>query len=220
MPRPGEGGAGKMPSVEFAEFAGRKVTFGLVMCQPRAGNTKAPQPARAARSVTKQIARKLHPGGGDVKHGILAHHPWPAVDKVNENKATARHECGFEPREGFGNVFEMMKRGVADDGVECFIQREPVGVGPAVFHVGCGALAAGDGEHGFGDVDGDDGIEALGEFEGEQPGAAAHVQNAATAFGQMPDKEIMVAFQRGGGVIRFREVIEGLGVVCLHAEEF
>lgn len=68
-----------MPSVEFAEFAGRKVTFGLVMCQPRAGNTKAPQPARAARSMTKQIARKLHPGGGDVKHGILAHHPQSSI---------------------------------------------------------------------------------------------------------------------------------------------
>jgi len=213
MPCPGKGGAGKMPSIKGAEFAGRKVTVGLVVRQPPVGNTKAPQTARSAPSVTKQIAGKLHPGGGDVKDRIPAHDPWPAVDQVKENEAPARTERGFEPCKGFGNVFEMMKGGMADDGVECFIEHEPVDIGQAVFHVGRGALAAGDGEHGFGDVDGGDGIEALGEFEGEQPGAAAHVQSMATALGQIPEKEIMVAFQRGGGVVRFREVIEGLGVV-------
>ena len=205
-----------MPSVEFAEFGGRKVTFGPMMFQPRAGNAKVPQAARATQPVTKQIARKLRTGGGDVKRGKPAHYSWPAIDNVDENETTAGSERGFQPREGFGNVFEMMKRGVADNGIECFLQHELVGVGLAVFHVGCGALSAGDSEHGFGNVDGDDGIELFGEFKGKQTGAAAHVQHATTVFRQMPDKKIMVAFQRSGGVISFREVIEGFRVVCLH----
>jgi len=114
----------------------------------------------------------------------------------------------------------MMKRSVADDGIEVFLQREPVGVSPAVFHISCGALAAGDGEHGFGNVDGEDGIKAPGKFQGEQANTAAHVQHAAAAFGQMADEEIMLAFQGDEGVVRFRDMIEGSGVVRLHGEKF
>ena len=208
-----------MPSVEFAEFGGRKQMFGLVMVQPRAGNTKAPQTARATWSVTKQIARQFGGGGGNSKNGIPLHYFWPAIDNVDENEAAARSERGFQPREGFGNAIEMMEGGVADNGVECFFQREPVGVDPAVFDVGCRALAPGDGEHGLGNIDGGDGIEVFGEFQGEQADAAAHVQDPATALGQMTDEEIMFAFQGDEGVIRFGDVIKGSGVVCLHAVE-
>jgi hypothetical protein len=196
------------------------MAFGMVMFQPRAGNPKSQQTACATHSVTKQIARKFQPSGSEVKNGITTHNPRPAVDEVNNYEASTGRERCFEPREHFGNVIEMMKRGVADDGVEFFIKREPVGIGQAVFHVRRSALAAGDGKHGFGNINGSNGIEVPRKFEGQQAGAAAHVQNAATAVGQMSNEEIMIAFERHGSVIRFRQVIKGFKPVCLHSAEF
>ena len=65
----------------------------------------------------------------------------------------------------------------------------------AVFDIGDAPFLAGDGEHWFRKVDGNNRLEMAGEFVSEKAGSATDVEDTAAMLWKMFEKKRMIALQ-------------------------
>ena len=163
-------------------------------------------------AVAEEIRREFQTGFRGECTGV-ARDRGPTADVVDEDESTPWLKGSFQDAQGFRNILKMVEGGMADDAVEGLVQSEMIRISTPIVNVWGGPSGAGNGEHRFRDIDGDDRGEVTGKQVREDAGSATDIEDPLATFGKMLQEERGTSLPGGDEVVFFGEMVEGAGVM-------